>query len=173
MAERLTDGERFWGKVDKGSECWAWTAARRKGRIRHGKYHEYGTFWFRGKMVPAHRVAWTLTRGEITNGLVVCHHCDNGLCVRPDHLFLGTQSENMKDAVRKGRVAPGKRPLSQRQTHCSQGHPFDEVNTLVYLGRRHCRTCKAQRDRERCFVAKAERRLRAFGLTERALAGEE
>lgn len=56
--------------------------------------------------VKAHRVAWELAYDPIPNGLLVCHTCDNLACVRPDHLFLGTQHDNMKDAYDKGRLFP-------------------------------------------------------------------
>ena len=93
--------ERFWLHVDRSDPagCWEWTASRR----RRG----YGQF--RAKpgepMWQAHRMAWTLTFGPIPGGLLVCHHCDNPPCCRPDHLFLGTNEHNVQDMVRKGRLA--------------------------------------------------------------------
>jgi len=60
-------------------------------------------------MVYAHRLAWELTYGPIPDGMLVCHHCDNPICCRPDHLFLGTPSDNMQDALRKGRFFMGER----------------------------------------------------------------
>ena len=90
---------RFWAKVDKSGDCWEW----RGGMHR---IHGYGSVWVaeRGGMVHAHRVAWQLTNGEIPKGLHVLHRCDNRIYVRPDHLFLGTHQDNMRDMRLKGRA---------------------------------------------------------------------
>ena len=82
----------------------------------------------------AHRLAWELTFGPIPDGLHVLHACDNPPCIRPDHLMLGTQRANMRDAGRKGRLGVGK-----YATHCKRGHPF-EGNTYIHpvTGRRAC-----------------------------------
>lgn len=97
LPERPSFEDRFWARVQRGDGCWEWT-----GRLNE---HGYGGLWFRRKMDRAHRVAWTLTNGEIPAGLCVLHHCDNRRCVRPDHLFVGTQLDNMRDMVAKGRQA--------------------------------------------------------------------
>lgn len=89
--------KRFWKKVDKGPSCWVWIAARYKDG--------YGQFWFRGRMTRAHIASYQMHVGEIPDGLWVLHKCDNPWCVRPDHLFLGTPSDNMKDMHRKNRHA--------------------------------------------------------------------
>ena len=96
----LTVAERFWGKVDRKGpdECWPWTAA--------SSTSGHGRFWRDGKLVVASRVAWELAHGPIPAGLFVLHRCDNPLCMNPDHLFLGTQQDNVADMVQKGRLKP-------------------------------------------------------------------
>lgn len=91
--------ERIWPKVTKTETCWEWTGAHTQegqGQIRVS-----------GATKLVTRIVWELTNGPIPPGLFVCHHCDNPSCVRPDHLFLGTQTDNMQDAVAKGRVRNG------------------------------------------------------------------
>lgn len=67
----------------------------------------YGSFWMRGKNIGAHRASFMLFNGEIPDGMMVCHRCDVGICVNPEHLFLGTQLDNRQDCMSKGRVANG------------------------------------------------------------------
>ena len=64
----------------------------------------YGAFAIGRKAHGAHRVSWELHNSPIPDGLFVLHHCDNPLCVNPEHLFLGTQRDNMQDAYKKGRT---------------------------------------------------------------------
>ena len=103
--------ERFWDKVDKngpmipnmGTNCWLWTAGTNGrygilGRGRKGEGMEY-----------AHRFACTLVNGPDPGGMDACHHCDNPLCVRPDHTFWGTVQDNMRDCKDKGRWNSGSR----------------------------------------------------------------
>jgi hypothetical protein len=87
--------KRFWSKVDVTGDCWLWMASLGTAG--------YGQFAYRGRMRGAHRVAWELTHGPIPDGLFVRHICDTKLCVRPDHLELGTQAENVRDMHKRGR----------------------------------------------------------------------
>lgn len=81
--------------------CWLWTGTSTKG---------YGRFWWNGEQVPAHRVAYLLFCGPLQPEALVLHRCDTPLCVRPDHLWVGTQSDNIKDAVAKGRWTQATKP---------------------------------------------------------------
>jgi hypothetical protein len=89
--------ERFWAKVRITPGCWLWMAAVND--------RGYGRFTLdrTGKLIPAHRFAWSAENGPIPPGLLVCHSCDNPPCVNPAHLWLGTQSDNMIDCLAKGR----------------------------------------------------------------------
>lgn len=98
--------QRFWKYVNKLgslplhvdglSNCWEWTA--------HVEKIGYGVFSAEGRAQKAHRVSWKIHVGEIPPGLFVLHKCDNRKCVRPDHLFVGSQKENMQDAKAKKRT---------------------------------------------------------------------
>lgn len=86
--------DMFWARVNKTDGCWLWTGCT-NGR--------YGKLSVGGPEVRAHRFSWELANGPVPDGLNVLHNCDTPLCVRPDHLFLGTQKRNMDDMNEKGR----------------------------------------------------------------------
>ena len=88
--------ELFFGRLDKGDGCWEWPGAREKSG--------YGSLSHGGKKKKAHRMAWELVNGPIPEGKLVCHRCDNPPCCPPDHLFIGTQRDNLHDAILKGRL---------------------------------------------------------------------
>lgn len=93
-----TPETRLWAQVKRGEGCWEWTSPT----LVDG----YGLLRIDGKSKKlAHRFSYELHCGPIPEGMHVLHHCDNRLCVRPDHLFLGTQTDNMRDMVAKGRNA--------------------------------------------------------------------
>lgn len=96
--------ELFWSKVDKGGEndCWLWLKREEDG---YGSFRP-GSSVRKTKRFKAHRFAWTITFGEISDGVLVCHKCDNPLCVNPAHLFLGSHLDNIRDCVNKGRRSP-------------------------------------------------------------------
>ena len=92
--------DRFWAKVDKSGDCWMWTASKhQKG---------YGQVRIEGKLYRAHRLSYEWTYGSFDKKLCVCHKCDNPSCVKPEHLFLGTVTDNMRDMCVKGRHVSNK-----------------------------------------------------------------
>lgn len=87
--------ERFWLKVNRSGDCWLWTASTTKG---------YGQFVSNSTRYYAHRFSWLIHNGPIPAGMSVLHKCDTPLCVRPDHLFIGTAKDNVRDCIAKGRA---------------------------------------------------------------------
>jgi HNH endonuclease len=90
---------RFNALVDMSGECWLWQGAP------NGE--GYGRIMIDSVRYQAHRVAYTIARGPIPTGLLVCHTCDVRLCVNPDHLFIGTDEDNMRDRDSKLRQSKG------------------------------------------------------------------
>lgn len=133
--------ERFMSKVAFTDTCWLWMGAY--GMTARGM--ERGHIHLDGRHIIASRVAWMLRYGEIPERMNVLHRCDVSLCVNPAHLFLGTQTDNMRDAAAKGRIVS----RNGERTHCVNGHPFEGGNLILRkTGGRRCRECKNIRQRK-------------------------
>ena len=131
MRPRQNLWDRFWPKVDATGDCWQWTGgvSGRYGMVRPG-----GSANQRG----AHIVAWELLIGPVPDGYQVDHRCKNTLCVNPDHLEPVPPLVNlMRSAARPA--------INASKTLCPQGHPYDDANTRLYRGKRHCRACDRSR----------------------------
>lgn len=111
------------------SGCWLW-----QGMVND---MGYAILVIGRRRFRVHRLMWEQQRGSIPDGLLVCHKCDVPCCVNPDHLFLGTQHDNIHDMIRKGRRVKANLLV----THCPKGHPYDETNTYQNGVHRRCRAC--------------------------------
>lgn len=156
---------RFWDKVERApSGCWEWRA----GVFASG----YGAFSLFGRTRKAHRVSWWIEHGnQPPDDMLVCHRCDNTICVRPDHLFLGGNSENQIDSIEKGRsAAPANilvaltrearaKALAARlarfdaRAFCARGHLFTpettrEITTRMGARSRKCLVCDREYQRK-------------------------
>jgi hypothetical protein len=137
----VTWAERLWRRVDKSDGCWLWT----------GAVESWGYGYMNNRRserpprrVRVHRLSWELANGPIPEGLWVLHTCDTPACVRPDHLFLGTVTDNNRDAARKGRYV-----RQQSVMACPQGHPLtpDNLRPCTADKKRQCRLCHNERQR--------------------------
>ena len=130
---------RFWSFVEKceGDGCWPW-----RGRVGSNGYGRFGSVALGGKHdEPAHRVMMRASGLEIPPRWHVCHRCDNPLCVRPDHLFLGTNLDNIADRDAKGRQNRG------------EEHPLAKLTeeTVMEIRRRYATGRQCQRYLGRLF----------------------
>lgn len=146
-----SDIPRFWNLVAirDADDCWPWQAYTTNGR---------GRFQLKGRPVCAPRVAWTIANGTIPDDMHVCHHCDNPICVNPKHLFIGTNTDNVRDSVAK------KRHAESKKTHCPIGHKYTSDNTYInHRNHRRCRACARLREQSqlrKTYQANWERQTR-------------
>lgn len=125
--------ERIRRRIERTETCWLW-----RGQINPAGY---GRIWGIGRRENAHRFVWMLMRGPIPAGLEIDHLCRVRNCVNPDHLEVVTHREN---SLRSPISASG---MAARKTHCPQGHPYNEANTMIVVGFRRCRICWRARQR--------------------------
>lgn len=110
--------------INLEAPCWLF-----QGALNNGGYK---SVQFRGKRWMAHRMMWTVMRGEIPEGMDIDHLCRVRSCGNPQHMEVVTRSENLRRGISANGI----------KTHCSRGHPYDETNTRSYKGGRVCRACQ-------------------------------
>lgn len=115
--------ENFMKRVNVTDTCWLWTGSKKKSG--------YGKYSTKGGQVYTHRFSWECFNGKITNGLFVLHKCDVKLCVNPNHLFLGTNQDNMRDKVLKNRQSSGENSGMAKLTKIQ----IDEIRRLYEPGK--------------------------------------
>ena len=132
LKPHITHEDHFWSKVDIRSslECWPW-----KGTLL---IKGYGVLCYKQKRMMAAHLSLLFNHSlTVPEGMFVCHTCDNPICVNPSHLFIGNNSDNMRDAVSKGRH------FQIKKTHCPKGHEYSIDNTYHGVNKkgRNCRKC--------------------------------
>lgn len=123
-------------EIDKKTGCWVWSGKRIKGK--------YGAVKSNGTAHVAHRLSYEMFVGPIPEGMLVCHHCDNPPCINPDHLFVGSHSDNMKDCFAKGRQSRRCIPWDK----CKNGHEMTEENVYLSKTGRQCKKCKREYNKD-------------------------
>lgn len=122
---------RFWAKVDTTGDCWLWTG--KPDKDGYGRINAPGRPTFK---VKAHRYSAMLHFGMFDSRTMVLHRCNVRACIRPEHLYLGDNSDNQQDAVAAGNH------YQKSKTHCKQGHPYNEENTFLTKRGRGCKECR-------------------------------
>lgn len=136
-----TDVEfRFWSRVAyvgaSPDECWEWRTRKPLARHNSSRPGTYGRVSYEGRNQATHRVAWQMLVGPLTPDEHVDHMCENDICVNVRHLQPKPLFDNVARSPKQIAM------LNRAKMHCPQGHPYDEANTEVRDGRRHCLTCR-------------------------------
>lgn len=133
--------QRFFEKIEfiPFHPCWEWNGTKSNG---------YASIWLNGQTRRASRLSWEIHHGRsFPVGLFALHTCDNPGCVNPDHIWIGTSSENTRDMYKKGRHPKLVSPYAN-STHCPYGHERSGSNIYWYRGHRYCRPCNRRRKQE-------------------------
>lgn len=137
--------DRFFSQIAPAhGGCYEWCG----GKHRDG----YGIFGVGERRFLTHRIAWAIANGDIPAGMLVLHRCDNPPCINPEHLFLGTDADNARDKMLKGRC--------WHPTHCPHGHSYsDPANVYTSpKGIKNCRQCNRDKAREYMRAKRAAQR---------------
>lgn len=151
--KRIPIEERFWKFVEpmtEGNGCWEWSGGL--SNPGYGKL-EVPIAPCKPRAILAHRLSYEMHYGNIPDASFVLHRCDNPSCVNPKHLFLGSQGDNVRDCVAKGRNRNGDRTQAAEITRayhasrsaCKLGHPLDGINATN--GTRFCQACSREAKR--------------------------
>lgn len=130
LSLRPSDVGRFIRKIDVDvkSGCWNWVAGKHIG-------NRYGHFWLNRRFELAHRVSYVMFVSTDIKGMHVLHKCDNSLCVNPNHLFLGTHADNMRDKSNKGRAYNGYRKGEAQPSSKLTEDDVVKIRILLKTGR--------------------------------------
>jgi hypothetical protein len=129
----------FHNKYEIVGSCWLWTGA---------KVRRYGVIRYDEKLIKSHRASWMIFKGNIPKKLFVLHKCDIPLCVNPEHLFLGTPLDNVKDMIEKGRSkfglnqGLGAKKIREIRKLLSENKSASEIAVIYNIGARAIRDIK-------------------------------
>lgn len=141
--KRMPDIDRFWTLVDRSDgddACWPWLSG--KNPAGYGRFRVHPKTYLATRWLMSHLLGRPL-RYDAELKEFVCHRCDNPPCVNPAHLYIGDGFTNMQDCSQRGRHHWAKK------THCPQGHEYTPDNIYMSGGRRNCRACALQREKDK------------------------